>query len=105
MINKQYLQELIDEAILIEPQDEDFYQINFDKRLAELCKNLDETVNYIDTCSEKELDWMSEVFDELSEYFKSQKLIDCVERNITRFDNSELQEQLKMELRYMKMHL
>lgn len=107
-MNKTYLKQLVNEAEYIaqtDPQNEVIYDINFDKRLAELSKNLDETIEYLDTCSEKELDWMSEVFEELSEHFKPQKLIDCVERNITRFDNPDLREELKMELKDMKFYV
>ena len=104
-MNKDYIKALVDEAEALDPENEVLWEINYDKRLAELSKNLDETIEFLDMCSEKELNWLSETFDDLSEHFKSQKLIDCVERNVYRFSDKELQEQLKMELYYMKMHL
>ena len=96
------MKQLAEEAEAIDPQNEVLWEINFNKRLAELKINLDDTINYLDTCSKQELDWASETFEDLSEYFKSQRLIECVERNITRFSDEELQEQLKMELEFMK---
>ena len=85
-----------------DPQNEIFWQNNFQQRLEILTKNLDNTIDYINTCSEDELDYISECFEELSEHFQSQELIDCVKNNISRFNNPELQAELKMELEYMK---
>lgn len=104
-MNREYMKQLAEEAEAIDPQNEVLWEINFNKRLAELKINLDDTINYLDTCSKQELDWASETFEDLSEYFKSQRLIECVERNITRFPDEELQKQLKMELEYMKQYV
>ena len=104
-MNREYMKQLAEEAEAIDPQNEVLWEINFNKRLAELKINLDDTINYLDTCSKQELDWASETFEDLSEYFKSQRLIECVERNITRFPDEELQKQLQMELEYMKHYI
>lgn len=104
-MNREYMKRLAEEAEAIDPQNEVLWEINFNKRLAELKINLDDTINYLDTCSKQELDWASETFEDLSEYFKSQRLIECVERNITRFSDEELQKQLQMELEYMKHYI
>ena len=104
-MNREYMKQLAEEAEAIDPQNEVLWEINFNKRLAELKINLDDTINYLDTCSKQELDWASETFEDLSEYFKSQSLIECVERIITRFPDEELQKQLQMELEYMKHYI
>lgn len=104
-MNRDYMKRLAEEAETIDPQNEVLWEINFNKRLAELKINLDETINYLNTCSKQELDWASETFEDLSEYFKSQRLIECVERNITRFPDEELQKHLNMELEYMKLYV
>lgn len=104
-MNREYIKQLVDEAETIDPQNDVLWRINFDKVLAELCKNLDDTIEFFDTCTQKELDWCSETFEELSQYFKSQSLIDCVQRNITRFSDKELQKQLQIELEYMKLYV
>ncbi len=104
-MDKEYLKILVDEAETIDPQNEILEEENKDKRLIEMAKNLDETINYLDSCNQIELFWATEVLEELSEHFKSQKLIECIERNIYRFPDKELQEQLKMELEYMKLYV
>ncbi len=87
------------------PEDETVWKDITSKIYDELSQNLDETINYCDTCNSEELFFISQVFEELSEHFKSQKLIECVERNVFRFSDKELQDQLKMELEYMKMYV
>lgn len=104
-MNRAYVKQLVDEAETLDPQNEVLWQENYDKRFAELSRNLDETISYLDTCSEKELDWMSELLEALSEHFGSQKLIACVERNMPRCSDPALQAQLKTELEYMRAHL
>ncbi len=43
-------------------------------------------MNYLNICSSEEFYCISEMFEDLSEYFKSQELIDCMERNAKRTD-------------------
>lgn len=105
-MNREYLKQLVDEVKKIEktePENEILWKINYDKRLTELSKDLGETIGYLDTCSKEELTWMSEVFEELTEHFQSPELVECVERNIDRFPDEDLQNELKTELNYMKM--
>lgn len=107
-INKEHLKELVDsgykqwEANC--PADDVTDEI-IDKIRIELSKNLDDTIEYINNCTERELNYISQTFEELSAHFRSQKLIDCVERNVTRFGDPELQASLKQELIYMKMNM
>lgn len=103
--DRKVFDEIIDNIEKSDPNNEFEYYQNTEKMTKILTKNLDDTIEFLNTCSKKELDWASACFEELSEYFKSQKLIDCVESNISRFDNPELQKQLKMELGYMKFYL
>jgi hypothetical protein len=104
-MNIKYLKELVDDAEKIDPQNEVLAEENSQKRLNEMSKNLDDTINYLDTCSDLELFWATEVLEELSARFKSKKLIECVERNITRCTNDEVKSQLLMTLGYMKQHI
>ena len=104
-MDKEYLKQLAEEAEELDPENEALWQENFDKRFAELSKDLNATMEYLSSCSEIELDWMSEVFEKLSEYFRSPELIACVEQIIKKFDNLELKMQLERELDYMKLYI
>lgn len=103
-MNKDYLNQLITigyKQWKDDPQNEVVWEETVNKVLSELTKDLTETIQYIDTCSKDELYFISQVFEELSEHFKSPELLNCVERNVNRFDDPELKTQLKSELKYM----
>jgi hypothetical protein len=100
--DREKLKNLVDAVKKIDAENDILWLENYNQRLEILTKNLDNTIDYINTCSEDELDYISECFEELSEHFQSQKLIDCVKNNIARFNNPKLQAELKMELEYMK---
>lgn len=51
----------------------------FEQALLKL--NLSDTIDFLNNCSSEELYWVSELFERLSEHFKSQKLIECMEKN------------------------
>lgn len=104
-MNKEYMKKLVEEAEQIDPQNEVLEEENCRKRLEVFKQNLDDTIAYLDQCGELELFWATEVLERLSEHFKSKKLIECIERNVTRFDNIELQKQMLSELKYMKLYV
>ena len=101
-MDKELFLKLIIEAEKIDPQNEVLYEQNQDKRFIVLSNDINETIEFLDCCSKKELDWASESFGRLCEHFKSEKLLKCVERNLHRFDDDILYNQLKMEYDYMK---
>ena len=75
-----------------------FFEIIFDAKANMLNENLDDTMAFIDTCTEFEFLWMSNAFDEVSEKYKSTKFIECIKRNALRFP--EIAEEVKVDLEY-----
>jgi hypothetical protein len=69
-------------------------------RLTELSKNEEDAIYYIDNCSKVELSWASQTYESLIEKFHSKKLLECFKRNITRFDDNDLQNTLTMQYEY-----
>lgn len=107
-MNLIFLKELINRGYKLwenDPQNEIKWEEIINKIFLEMSKNLDRTIEFINTCSKEELFYISQVFEELSKYFKSQKLIQCVEQNLYRFNDLELQSQIKMELEYMQKYV
>jgi hypothetical protein len=103
--DRKVFNNIIEEIEKLDVNDDNGYYQNIDKMIKILTKNLNDTIDFLNICSKKELDWASTCFDDLCEYFQSQELIDCVENNITRFNDESLQEQLKMEFESMKFYL
>lgn len=78
------IKELIQERNEMDPQLDIPASQNQEKLLEIFKINLDESIEFLDSCSSEELYWISELFEELSEFFKSQELIECMERNAKR---------------------
>ncbi|MGM9970848.1 MAG: hypothetical protein ACI35W_00365 [Anaeroplasmataceae bacterium] len=83
-MNVDKVKELILERSKMDPQNDILAGQN-QEQLFEIFKvNLNECIEFLDSCSAEELYWISELFDDLSEHFKSQELIECMERNALR---------------------
>ncbi|MGG3889965.1 hypothetical protein [Metabacillus fastidiosus] len=54
-----------------------------------------ETINYLLTCTEEELYWLSEVFDDISYRLQSHKFIECIEILDKRYPNADLSVDVK----------
>ena len=99
---KDQVKQLVEEADLMDPQDDIAWEINRQKRIDLLTINLDQTIEYLDNCSEKELWWNTDSLEEIMEHFMSEELIACVERNIKRCKNPDAIDSLNQELGFIK---
>ena len=80
-----------------------FWDDIFNAKVAILNENLEETIAFLDNCTEEEFYWVSNAFEDISEKYKSPKFIDCIKRNMMRFPN--IKEDIQMELKYALMHM
>ena len=103
-MNTTLIKQLVAEANNIDAQNEILMEQNRLARLAEMSKNIEETIGYLDSCTIEELLWATEVLEDLAQQFKSQELISCVERNMCKCSDEE-KAQLEMTLCYMKKHM
>ena len=83
-MNVEKLKGLIKERALIDAQNDVLTEQNHDEQFKLLSVNLSETINFLNNCLPEELYWVSELYERLSEHFKSQELIDCMESNAKR---------------------
>ena len=74
---------------------EGFWEEIFQGKLAILNENLDNTIAFLDCCTEEEFYWVSNAFDEISEKYKSWEFIECIKRNMLRFP--EINEHVKVD--------
>ena len=83
-MNTSKLKELIKEREQIDAQNDVLTEKNHNEQFELLSYNLLETMDFLNICSSEEIYWVSELFERLSEHFKSQELIDCMESNAKR---------------------
>ena len=84
MINKQ-MKELVEQKKTIDPHYSDDVEKNWSKMIEVMTTNLEWTIFYIDSASEEEIYFSSEVWDQISEYWRSPELIAAMERAKERF--------------------
>ena len=80
-MNVSKLKELIKERPQIDAQNDILTERSQNDQYNILSLNLSDTIDFLNNCSSEELYWVSELFERLSEHFKSQKLIECMEKN------------------------
>ena len=67
-----------------------------------LTVNEDQTISYLFLCEEKELYWISEVFDDISMSFKSLKFIECLEKLKEKYPKLDIDEDIKYSKKYLE---
>ncbi|UBK38674.1 hypothetical protein KLF44_04475 [Clostridium perfringens] len=60
-----------------------------------LSKNLDDTITFLNECSDKEINYISEVFPDLSENFESKKFIDKLREIQNKRPDLDINEEIK----------
>lgn len=81
------MKELIEKRKLVEPQDGEGTDYYWKLELEVLEVSLETTIEYINTASEDEIYWCSEVWEDLSTFWKSKQLIEAMENCQKRYPN------------------
>ena len=68
----------------IDAQNDVLTEENHQKLLSIMKNSLSDMIDYLKDCSSESFYWISELFEDLSEHFKSQELIECMEKNAIR---------------------
>ena len=100
MINKQ-MKILVNQEKNTDPHAYEEIQKIWDKEIEVLCLSLDDTISFLDNLEdESDMVLVAEVWDDISNYWKSERLIECMERCIERFPNTRTS--LEVDLQYAR---
>ncbi len=83
-MNKERLTELIEKNKNIDLEDDFAHNSIWNEMLEILSQDLNDTITFLENITAEELEYIRSIFDDLSEHFKSQELIECMERNALR---------------------
>ena len=83
-MNIEILKELIDRYAKADIENDIESDYFWKESFKILSTNLNETIAYLDSISANDLQYVKEIFDDLSDYFQSSELIECMERNAIR---------------------
>lgn len=81
---------------------EDDYGIQecWDKMVKLLSQDVDETVQYLGNCSEEEIYFISEIFEDISEQLQSEKYILCLRELDKKFPNLNMTDDIDLAEEY-----
>ncbi|GIP58306.1 hypothetical protein MKX50_01615 [Paenibacillus sp. FSL W8-0186] len=60
-----------------------------------LSRDIDQTIEFLDSCTEEEIYWLSEVFEDISYKVNSRAFIDCLKRLENKYPNIDLADDIK----------
>ena len=95
MINSEKIKTLIEERIKLLPDDPKMSEI-WNELTQIFSKNEQATIEYLNNCSECQIEWISEVFEDISENLQSEEFIDTLEKLQEKFSD------LEMDISYAK---
>ncbi|MCM2603441.1 hypothetical protein NDQ57_01820 [Rossellomorea marisflavi] len=67
-----------------------------------LSENEENTIRYLETCSNEELYWISEVFEDIAEIIQSKKLIDCLRTLDEKYPKLEMTNDIDLAESYIE---
>jgi len=82
---------------------EDDYGIQkcWDEMIEALSQDIYETIEYLENCSEDELSFISEIFEDVSEKLKSQEYIACLRKIDMKFPNLNMTKDIDLAEDYI----
>lgn len=77
-------------------------EVNWEKMYKELKKNMNECIEFLKNCSEKELEAVSPIFDDLSGYFQSLEFVNELKELQMKYPKADLTTDIKCAERALK---
>ena len=99
------IKNLMDKVIIErkEKNIEDDYGIQdcWDKMVEILSKDIHETIAYLEDCSEEDMYFISEIFEDVSEQLQSKEYIDCLRKLDKKFPNLNMTKDIDLAEEYI----
>ena len=67
-----------------------------------LTQNEDETIDYLNECNEDDLYYISEIFEDISEQFQSERFITCLRKLDKKFPNADMTKDIDFAESYIE---
>jgi 23S rRNA U2552 (ribose-2'-O)-methylase RlmE/FtsJ len=93
MIDNNKVKKIIDERIKMHLDDPRIVD-KWNDLINIFTEDESETIEYLSNCSEYIVEWASEVFEDVSKSFQSEKFIKCIEALKSKFENLDLEQDI-----------
>lgn len=98
---KNLMDKIIDERKKKNIEDDYGIQVCWDKMVEILSNNICETIEYLENCSEEDLYFISEIFEDVSEQLKSEEFITCLRKLDIKFPNLDMTKDIDLAEGYI----
>lgn len=101
MLDSALIKTLIKERSELEPNDPKVYE--YWERMTELLSvSIVETILFFNTCSEQEVYWLSEIFEDIAYKVNSMEFIQCLKRLDKKYPDLDLSYDIKIAEEFME---
>ncbi|WP_379000770.1 hypothetical protein [Metabacillus niabensis] len=101
MLDTSLVKSLIIERSKLHMNDPKVYEY-WGKLTELLSRNVEDTINYLNHCSEEEIYWLSEIFEDISAKVNCQKYIECLKKLDKKYSNLNLSMDIKVAEEWME---
>lgn len=100
-MNKNLMDKIIAERKKKSIEDDYGIQDCWDKMVDILSKDIYETVAYLESCSEEDIYFISEIFEDVSEQLQSKEYIECLRRLDKKFPSLNMTKDIDLAEEYI----
>lgn len=93
MINRDDVEKVINERKNLHPDDPRIAD-KWEEITSIFIQSEDDTIEYLERCSQEELYWISEVFDDISAQLQSLRFIECIEKLPGKYPELDLEQDI-----------
>jgi len=94
MINKELVITLIEERSRLHPDDPRTSEY-WSKLTDELSKNKTDVIDFLNNCTDTQIYWLSEIFEDISAIFKSSVFIECLKALQRKYPELDLESDIE----------
>lgn len=94
MIDYNEIERIIEERKRIHPDDPHVVE-KWNELTQIFIQNEESTIAYLSCCSKEDINWISEVFEDISEQLQSSKFIECIEELADKYPDLNLEQDIK----------
>lgn len=93
MIDNNEIDKVIEERKKMHPDDPRVME-KWDELTQIFIQNEESTIAYLNSCCKENIDWISEIFEDISEQLQSPRFIECIEKIAIKYPDLNLEQDI-----------
>ena len=101
MLNNREIEKIIKERIEMHPDDPRIVE-KWSELTQFFVQNEEDTIVYLNNCNQENVNWISEIFEDISEQLQSSRFIECIENLCIKFPELDLEQDVLYAKKVLK---